>query len=275
MAKHLIPDLDSHSLTDYVNDRRLRPWAEQAAALLSTLPQLRVWEVQYKGQGVANTLAVGLASRREPFLLNFTMIPSNLNVEFRFSQYLPQHDFERLKWQNSSWRYADLKTYGARCIQEIIELYLTAIRSNFDAGRLKQGGQSFAEKIIQRALEEIFPGVEILPNRNLVISVVCLALEFDLYLPKLNLAIEIQGPQHFQEVYGCNARLQENDQYKKNWCNAKHIKLVWMNWEGITKGLLQLPLAQRLEQFKRLLNRFLASEHQFLWWKDVNAQQWE
>lgn len=97
-------------------------------------------------------------------------------------------------------------------------------------------------------------------------------LELDLYLPAKQLAIEIQGPQHFKAVYGCNAALKANDQHKKNWCRDNGIRLVWMNWEGINKDLLKLSFEQRNRVLISLLTQFMASEHRFLWWEDMDNQ---
>lgn len=278
MAKHEILDLKNRPLTSYINDSRLHRYAVRAADLLAQLPQLKVWEVQYKGKGVANTCwYVSTTEFKEPFLLNFTLIPSNLNVEFRFSQYLPPDDFERLKWQNSSWRYADLTTYGAQTIQGMIERYLANIEDDLAAGRLKQGGKSFAEKMIERCLRAIYPDAEILMNRrpDELRSAKGKPLELDLYLPAKRLAIEVQGPQHFKAIYGCNAALQANDQRKKDWCGQNGIRLVWMNWEGVNRDLLKLPFKQQVDLLAAHLTELLDSQYRFLWWQDRENQHQE
>ncbi|MFH0812327.1 MAG: hypothetical protein V2A69_05750 [Pseudomonadota bacterium] len=278
MAKHLYPDQEEKPLTSYINDRRLQPWAIESEKLLFRLARFKVWEVQYKGQGVANTCwYVGMVNKKEPFLLNFTIIPSNLNVEFRFSQYLPPDIFESLKWQNSSWRYADLNTYGADRIHTMIEKYLNNIQGDFDADLLEQGGKSFAEKIIYRSLCRVFKGTDIQTNIRLdeLRSTLNKPLEFDIYIPSIPLAIEIQGPQHFKAVYGRNDRLKENDQYKKNWCRSNDIKFVWMNWEGINRDLLKLSYEKRTQQLGTLLSNFIKSERLFLWWKNIDEQHVE
>lgn len=278
MAIHLYPDLERKPLTSYINDRRLQPCAMQASNLLSMIPQLKVWEVQYKGQGYANTCwYVGLATKNEPFLLNFTLIPSNLNVEFRYSQYLPEQIFERLKWQNSSVRYADLKSYGIESIKDMIGKYLVNIESDFNNGLLKQGGKSFVEKMMLNTLKAIYPQIQIIANvrPDGLRSSKNRPLELDLYLPALKLAIEIQGPQHFREVYGSNDSLKKNDQDKKLWCTQQGIRFIWISWEGFNRDLLRLPYNQRIEGIRELLEGFLKSKYSFIWWKDSKEQHFE
>jgi hypothetical protein len=278
MAVHLYPEEEKKPLLSYINNVKLLPWAVESEKLLSRLKMLKVWEVQYKGQGVANTCwYVGLVEKNAPFLLNFTMVPSNLNIEFRFSQYLPPDIFESLKWQNTSWRYADLKTYGAANISTMIEKYIDNIKDDFQAELLKQGGKSFAEEIIYRSLSRVFDGMDIRKNIRLdkLRSSLNKPLEFDLYIPNIPFAIEIQGPQHFEKVYGCNERLKENDQFKKRWCSNNHTKLVWMNWDGINKDLLKLSCKKRTQYLGEILSNFIKSDAMFLWWKNINEKHFE
>jgi len=232
--------------------------------------------VQFKPEGMADTAwYVGFASREDPYLMNFKIVPSNINIEFRFSQYLPENVFGLLNWQNTSWRYADFKKFGIIEVQSMIKQYLINIHKDFTDGKLKQGGKSFAEKMIQKALTNIFPGADIISNIRLdaLRSSLNRPLEFDIFLPQMNLAIEIQGPQHFKEVFGPNTRLKQNDQTKKDWCAKNGVKLIWMNWEGINQDLLRLSLNDRIEKIKTLVNIFLASEHHFMWWINGNNKQ--
>ena len=278
MATHLFPDNEDRQLTTFVNDPRLRSWAEESERILRQLPSLKVWEVQYKGQGVANTCwYVGINTQKKPYLINFTMIPSNLNVEFRFSQYLPKDVFEKLKWQNSSWRYADIKTYGTKAVKEMIERYIANIKEDLVDGNLRQGGKSFAETLIFRSLSVIFKGQEILENERPddLRSERNTPLELDLYIPKLKIAFELQGPQHFKEIYGSNVTLKQNDQLKKQWCRDKGIRLIWMNWDGFNKNLLRLSFEQRTKEIRRIINRFIDSGSASMWWKGSSDFHYE
>ena len=275
MATHVRPNLENKPLHAYINDPKLDQYARKAAELLTFFPQLKVWEVQYKPEGMADTAwYVGFASKEDPYVMNFKIIPSNINVEFRFSQYLSENVFGLLKWQNTSWRYADYKKFGLNEVRSMIGQYLSNIHDDFDNGKLKQGGRSFAEKMIQKALSDIFPGAEILSNirPDVLRSSLNKPLELDIFLPQMNFAIEIQGPQHFKNVYGSNARLKENDQTKKEWCARNGVRLIWMNWEGINQDILRLGFNDRVDKIKKLVDAFLLSEHHFMWWVNDNEK---
>jgi hypothetical protein len=92
-------------------------------------------------------------------------------------------------------------------------------------------------------------------------------------VPELRLAIEVQGPQHFKEVYGKNDTLVSNDHRKREWCANQGIKLAWMNWEGATKSLFRIPEEEQRRHLGELLSRFLASEYAFLWWKSIDSHE--
>lgn len=100
-------------------------------------------------------------------------------------------------------------------------------------------------------------------------------MEFDLWLPDLKLAIEVQGPQHFRKVYGDNTALVANDKCKREWCAAEGIKLAWFDWEGVTADLFRLPEAEQRFHLRELLTAFLASRHSFLLWEGVGSQVFE
>lgn len=270
MAKHVFPD-SQKPIASYINDDRLKHTADKSSKLLQRLPQLKVWEIQYKPPGYANTCwYVGFKERKDPYILNFSITPSSLNVEFRYSKYLPIEIFDKLKWQNSSWRYADTRTFTVDEIKEMINSYIKEIYSDFNDNKLKQGGKSFAEKIISQSLSKIYPNHEILENKrpDELRSEKNKPLELDLHIPEIKLAIEIQGPQHFRDVYGCNKALMKNDIVKKEWCKKKEIKLIWMNWEGLNKSLFKLSFIERTKRINEILEAFLKSKYNFLKWDD-------
>ena len=277
MATNFTPDLSVHPLSYYVNVNQLRVMAEKAENLIAQFPQLKVWNVHYKPQKYADTSwNFGFCTQPDPYVLNVRLASSNFRIEFRYSQYLPQDTVDHLRWQNASQLYADWKSQGDEGLACLVNMYLGAIREDYDCGRLRQGGRSFAEKMIRRHLEQIYPQMEIVANRrpDELRSSLNKPLELDLYMPGLQVAIEIQGPQHFIELYGDNTRLLENDKYKKKWCRSHGIKLMWMNWDGISR-LLFLPSNVQIDHLRSLLERLLKGTHAFLWWKSPKDQHWE
>ena len=145
------------------------------------------------------------------------------------------------------------------------------------SGQLKQGGNSFAETLVFRSLVEIFDGQEILENirPDDLRSDKNTPLELDLYIPQSHVAIELQGPQHFKEIYGCNASLKNNDQRKKQWCREKGIRFIWMNWDGFNKDLLRLSFQQRTQVIRNIIDDLIGSGKEFMWWKDSEVFHYE
>jgi hypothetical protein len=140
---------------------------------------------------------------------------------------------------------------------------------------VKAGGKSSAEAIIRRHFEQLFPGTTISPNTRLdqLRSSKGRPLEFDLWLPDLKLAIEIQGPQHFKVIYSDNGALVANDSRKREWCATHGVKLAWMNWDGVTSGLLRLPECEQRRHLGDLFTHFQGSPHAFLWWKNLDSHE--
>jgi len=128
-----------------------------------------------------------------------------------------------------------------------------------------------------RSLQEIYEGENILENirPDNLRSEKNTPLELDLYIPELKIAIELQGPQHFREVYGENSSLKKNDLRKKQWCRDNKIKFIWMNWDGFNKDLLRLSFAQRTERLKDIMDSFVERSEYFLWWKNETSFHYE
>lgn len=81
--------------------------------------------------------------------------------------------------------------------------------------------------------------------------------------PALNLAIEVQGPTHYSDLYGNFEEVKRRDEFKRNWCLQRNIKLMHIEWEGYTKTLYRMSEAKRREAFGRLVKQFLNSNQKF------------
>ena len=132
MATHRkYEDIDQAHPSSHVNDPHLNDQTLKAERLLHSVPSLQVLKMQYKRQGILdNAWYVGLPSKPDLFLLNFKITPSDVNVEFRFSQYLREAIFEQLQLQNSSWRYASLNKFGEDEVKGFIDTYLEDITAD-------------------------------------------------------------------------------------------------------------------------------------------------
>lgn len=89
--------------------------------------------------------------------------------------------------------------------------------------------RSRLEMFLEQELPKIFPDLEIRYNDREV----CDGLELDIYIPSLNLAFELNGPVHFQPVFGKTTEEREErfskiiqKDVKKQWiCQEKEITL--------------------------------------------------
>ena len=85
--------------------------------------------------------------------------------------------------------------------------------------------RSKLEAYIEDKLKSEFPDLNFIANGKQTIG-----SELDLYFPDLKLAIEINGPLHYQPIYG-EAKLlqiQNNDKLKKIACKDNNIKFIVM-----------------------------------------------
>jgi hypothetical protein len=76
---------------------------------------------------------------------------------------------------------------------------------------------------LEEKLKELYPNLEIKFNHKDVIN-----SELDIYVPKLNIAFELNGIFHYEPIYGAEklASIQNNDNRKFQACLEKGIELV-------------------------------------------------
>jgi hypothetical protein len=144
---------------------------------------------------------------------------------------------------------------------------------------LKKGGKSVAENVIKQLLEELFPKAEIICNTPLDefrSPKSNRPLGFDLYIPSLRFAIEIQGPQHFEgrADWSNNQKVLETDEIKRCWCEKQGVKLIWMDWKRLTE-LFRLTKPEQAVHVGALLLKFLQSRHNFMFWRSMDTQEFE
>lgn len=85
-------------------------------------------------------------------------------------------------------------------------------------------------------------------------SKVIIGSELDFYFPSLKLAIQLNGPLHYQPIYGQNKlnQIQLLDQEKRNICNKTNIKLIEIDCSN-DKYLNKNLKNKRWEEIKNIL----------------------
>jgi len=212
--------------------------------------------------------------------LNFSIFPSFTNIEFRYPQYLSNNILDGLNWRNNSWKYARFTDDTDVELKKIVEIYLDNIKADFDRKKLRQGGKSFAEGFVSNLISEAFPNHKVIRNvrPEWLKSDKGKHLEIDIFVLDIKLAIEIQGPQHFVDLYSTPIQhqvLMKNDLLKKEACKVNGIRLIWMDWNGINKDLMRRPLVKRIKILKDLILNFIDSSYMFLKWKNVKESNLE
>jgi len=88
----------------------------------------------------------------------------------------------------------------------------------------KRRDQSKMEIFISQQIRESFSSLQLIENDRSL----CKGLELDLFLPELNLAIEINGPVHYDPIYGEKylESIQERDFRKNNICQTQNIEIL-------------------------------------------------
>jgi len=281
MATHERPDDENRPLNTYICSPKQLTLANRCIEFLDDFPILKVWEVQYPKPKDYTCWYVSFRHNEKPWILNFTIYSSYTNIEFRYPQYIPNDILDRLKWQTTNWKYVKFASEKDKeRLKGIMKVYLNNIRTDFDMHKLRQGGKSFAEGFIANLLSNAFPVNHI--KRNVrpewLKSDKGRYLELDIFVPEKKLAMEIQGPQHFTDLYSDKRQhltLKKNDLLKKNSCRKKGLRLIWMNVDGINKDLMRRSRKERTEIVRGLVSNFINSDYRFLWWKNVDELVFE
>jgi hypothetical protein len=120
---------------------------------------------------------------------------------------------------------------------------------------MSEAGQSSHQKFIYDIVRNIIPDKDIDYNNKKTIysPETAYPLELDIYIPSINLAIEVDGPMHREPVYG-EERLElqiKNDAIKNELCLKNHINLIRINTDDIdfnNKELHQTTLSQAIQE---------------------------
>lgn len=251
MADYFYPERDNRNHIDCLIDTRLHRFAKEALGILNHFPKLWVYDIQVKPPHMPNACFYAYPHGDEHTrLINLTITPSDLMVEFRMAQYLPADIFHKLPWQNrGSNKRASFSRFGQADILKWIETYLDNLWPDYTDGKIKRAGTSAMEGIIANYFALLYPTEHILRNYrpDAFRGKSNRPLELDIYLPGEQLAIEIQGPRHKEESVA------ERDRLKIQMCRAQGVGLLSIDWEKARTELLSQSLDEVLNQFRQMV----------------------
>ncbi len=239
MATALYPgEFPGRALRTFINDPSLSEYAQKAEKLLEALPAVFVPRVQYKRPGVKNTCWY-VALKEEP-------------------------DVWLGMWHQNDWPTFGLSRIGSEKAISILSEYIERVTPDVLAGKHKAPSRSSAEYFISQDLKILFPNHKVRHGERPIQHPNGSFLELDLQIPDLKLAIEVQGPTHYSDIYGNHEEVKKRDAYKKQWCQTKGIKLMHIEWAGYMKTIYRSPEATRREQFGLVVKRFLSESTSFI-----------
>ena len=272
MAEHHFPLKENKKPIDLLSSFDLFNSAKIAEQIMSNHDGVVISKIQWQSSKQhRNAWYVAFDFDHDIKVINLTITRPGVNVEFRHSQYLNPKYFDMMKWQTNSWRCIDTQSYSFKLINEVITDYLNNIRGDIRRKKIKAGGRSYMEDMIYNDLLTIYPSVHIDKNKRLdkMRSDKNKPLEFDIYVKDKSFAIEVQGPQHYKEIYGSNERLKTNDRVKIEWCKKNKINLIWINWEEYNQTILRENQTQRIIFFNKILEHINKSDNFFFDWPEL------
>jgi hypothetical protein len=276
MAEHHFPLKENKKPIDLLSSFDLFNSAKTAEQILANHDGVVIPKIQWQSSKQSrNAWYVAFDFDHDIRIINLTITRPGVNVEFRHSQYLNPKYFDMMKWQTNSWRCIDTQSYSFKLINEVIADYLNNIKDDIRRKKLKAGGRSYMEDMIYNDLLAIYPSVQIDRNKRLdkMRSDKNKPLEFDLYVKEKSFAIEVQGPQHYKEIYGSNERLKTNDRFKIEWCKKNKINLIWINWEEYNQTILRENQTQRIIFFNKILEHINKCDNFFFDWPELISIQ--
>ncbi len=162
-------------------------------------------------------------------------------------EFLPKDEKAR---REALCKESKLRTEDARAERTLTKKIENAVRQEF--GLKKVGEQWIGETILAYLMERILEGHEVLRHAR---PEWLNGLELDIYVPKMRLAFEYQGQQHFKpvKIWGGEEGLQElqdRDALKAALCRKKDVILITIDY---TEPLTEEHLRGALEKCQILL----------------------
>ncbi len=136
-----------------------------------------------------------------------------------------------------------------------------------DNGELKRGGTSRPELRMRQLVRRMFPDAGFTRVRpTWLIGSRGKSLELDIFSERMEFAIEVQGPHHFQPIHGDEALVQQvaRDVWKRARCAERGIRLLVVDASAIDRELFTLSSTDQAEMVSELIRRTLVAGY-FEW----------
>lgn len=114
---------------------------------------------------------------------------------------------------------------------------------------------SLLEKFIQGKLKELYPRLDFIFNGKTVIN-----SELDIYIPSLKLAFELNGPFHYEPIFGQDKliKTQNNDNRKMLACAEHQISLCVLNTASTNHSFHEKTAKKHLDIIVHIINEHMA-----------------
>ena len=206
-----------------------------ADELISKLTGIKAVESNPRNSSTVPNYFVYLDESEEIIIFNLCLWDGGcVGLQFRHIDFLSPAvvaDAEVKLYQSMSWPEYKFRDNG-RQLAKALRLctdYITMIRPAVIDGTISPSGSGKAERHLRKRLKILYPNETIKYNYR---SYPWLSnLELDIVLQGMQVAIEVQGGQHFSPVWGAESfkRIQANDERKARACRNNKVSLIRLN----------------------------------------------
>jgi very-short-patch-repair endonuclease len=229
-------------------------------AYLKQRLHLDVRKVQLQDKGTKTCWYVSLSERQDVSIFYFTITRPTLKITFTRLSCLVLEERSTMKMDNQSCSYRRVSSASNAIPNELVSIMDNYVLRCFEAnglGKLKQGGTSAAETIVEGLLREIGVAFTKGTRPEWIVSPKGKYLQLDFYMVELKIAIEVQGIQHERDIYGDQVgheTLKKNDAIKAEICLKNGISLIRLNAKAIQTELVRRPLDEQIIILQTILN---------------------